>query len=151
MRKSQQNTRQEPSLTCIQKTSKTRKWHNLESQTNPCHHEDKAPENRPRAFLNLHIENEYDQEMTHSQITDKPMSQFGRGTRTQANTGIYKTCVKRPLSKRPQLVQTNYRLMQIKSNGSILQTFRPSLSYHLSLFCLFLSGCFTQVLLYIKA
>ena len=27
--------------------------------------------------------------------------------------------------------------------------FRPSLSYHLSLFCLFLSGRFTQVLLYI--
>ena len=35
---------------------------------------------------------------------------------------------------------------------SILQSFRPSLSYHLSvgsLFCLFLSGRFTQVLLYI--
>ena len=35
--------------------------------------------------------------------------------------------------------------------GSILQCFRPSLSYHLSLrslFCLFLSGHFTQVLLY---
>ena len=47
--------------------------------------------------------------------------------------------------------------MQVKSiaecsKGSILQYFRPSLSYHLSLrslFCLFLSGCFTQVLLYI--
>ena len=37
------------------------------------------------------------------------------------------------------------------SNGSILQYFRPSLSYHLSLrslFSLFLSGRFTQVLLY---
>ena len=37
----------------------------------------------------------------------------------------------------------NYRLMQIK--GSILQYFRPLLSYHLSLrslFCLFLSGHF---------
>ena len=40
---------------------------------------------------------------------------------------------------------TNYRLMQVKSiaecfKGSILQYFRPSLSYHLllrSLFCLF--------------
>ena len=34
----------------------------------------------------------------------------------------------------------------------ILQYFRPSLCYHLSLrslFCLFLGGCFTQVLLYI--
>ena len=46
--------------------------------------------------------------------------------------------------------------MQVKSiaecsKGSILQYFRPSLLYHLSLrslFCLFLSGCFTQVLLY---
>ena len=37
------------------------------------------------------------------------------------------------------------------SNWSILQYFRPSLSYHLSLrplVCLFLSGRFTQVLLY---
>ena len=54
--------------------------------------------------------------------------------------------------------KTNYRLMQVKSiaecsKGSILQYFRPSLSYHLSLrslFCLFLSGHFTQVLLYCK-
>ena len=46
--------------------------------------------------------------------------------------------------------------MQVKSikecsKGSILQFFQPSLSYHLSfkfLFCLFLSGPFTQVLLY---
>ena len=46
--------------------------------------------------------------------------------------------------------------MQVKSiaecsKGSILQYFRPSLSYHLSLrylFCLFLSGRFRQVLLY---
>ena len=49
--------------------------------------------------------------------------------------------------------------MQIKciaecSKRGLLQYFRPSLSYHLSLrplFCLFLSGCFTQVLLYAKA
>ena len=37
------------------------------------------------------------------------------------------------------------------SNGSILQYFRPSLSYHLSLgpyFCLFLSGRLREVLLY---
>ena len=36
---------------------------------------------------------------------------------------------------------------------SILQYFRPSLSYNLSLrplFCLFLSGRFTQVLLYVN-
>ena len=46
--------------------------------------------------------------------------------------------------------------MQVKSitecsMSSILQFFRPSLSYHLSLislFCLFLNGRFTQVLLY---
>ena len=47
--------------------------------------------------------------------------------------------------------------MQVKriaecSKGSILQYFRPSLSYHLSLrplFCLFLNGCFAQVLLFV--
>ena len=48
--------------------------------------------------------------------------------------------------------------MQVKSiaeysKGSILQYFLPSLSYHLSLrsllFYLFLSGRFTQVLLYV--
>ena len=47
--------------------------------------------------------------------------------------------------------------MQVKSiadcsKGSLLQYFRPTLSYHLSLkslFCLFLIGRFTQVLLYI--
>ena len=65
---------------------------------------------------------------------------------------------KRPLSsKRSKMVfKTYYGLMQIKSiaecpKGSILQYFRPSLSYQLSLrpwFCLFLSGCFTQVLLH---
>ena len=65
-----------------------------------------------------------------------------------------KTCVKRPLSKRSKI---GFRLMQVKSiaecsKGSILQYFRPSLNFHLSLrylFCLFLSGCFTQVLLYL--
>ena len=54
-------------------------------------------------------------------------------------------------------MQVKSKKMQVKSNaecskGSILQYFRPSLIYHLSLrslFCLFLSGCFTQVLLYI--
>ena len=68
-----------------------------------------------------------------------------------------KTCVKRPSFKRPKLFfKTNYRLMQVKSiaecsKWSILQYFRPAFSYHLSLrclFCLFLSGRFTQVLLY---
>ena len=50
------------------------------------------------------------------------------------------------LSKKDQNVafKTNYRLMQVKTIiGSILQYFRSSLSYHL--FCLLLSGRFTQV------
>ena len=55
--------------------------------------------------------------------------------------------------RRPKLViKTNYCLMQVKSiaecsKGSILQYFRPSFSYHLSLrslFCLFLSDRSTQ-------
>ena len=60
-------------------------------------------------------------------------------------------------NRRPKLVfKTDYGLMQVKSiaacsKGSILQYFRPSLSYHLPLrplICLFLSGCLRQVLLY---
>ena len=49
-----------------------------------------------------------------------------------------KTCLKRPLSKRPKNVfKTNYGLMQVKSiaeysKGSILQYFRHSKSYLLS-------------------
>ena len=54
--------------------------------------------------------------------------------------------------------KTHYRLMTVKSIAecfpwSILQYFRPSLSYNLplwSLFYLFLSGHFTQVLMYAK-
>ena len=56
------------------------------------------------------------------------------------------------------IFKPNYCLMQVEniaecSKGSILQYFRSSLSYHLSLrslFCLFLSGCFTQILLYMN-
>ena len=48
---------------------------------------------------------------------------------------------------------TDYCLMQVKSIAeSILQYFRPSLSYHLPLrplFCIFLSGRLRQVLLYL--
>ena len=61
-------------------------------------------------------------------------------------------------SKRTQkmVFNTNFCLMQVKSiaecsKGSILQYFRPSLSYHFTLrplFCLFLRGRLTQVLLY---
>ena len=54
--------------------------------------------------------------------------------------------------------KTDNRLIQVKSiaecsNGSILQYFRPSLSYHLPLrllFCPFLSGRLRQVLLYVS-
>ena len=61
-------------------------------------------------------------------------------------------------SKRRQklIFKTDYRLMQVKSiaecsKGRILQYFRPSLSYYLSLrslFCLFLSDRLSQVLQY---
>ena len=70
-----------------------------------------------------------------------------------------RTFVKPPLSKSPKNgFQDEYLLMQVKSIAEcskeiILQYFRPSLSYQLSLtplFCLFLSDCFTQVLLYLS-
>ena len=73
---------------------------------------------------------------------------------TAGGAQVYsKTCLKWPLKRRPKMVfKANYRLMHVKSiAGSILQYFRPSLSYHLSLislFCLFLSGRLRQVLLY---
>ena len=71
--------------------------------------------------------------------------------------GYSKTCLKRPLKRRPKIgfqdrLSLNsgqkYCRMQVKSiaecsKGNILQYFRPSLSYHLSLrpsFCLFLGG-----------
>ena len=49
-----------------------------------------------------------------------------------------------------QMLQGEYSAILLK--GSILQYFPSSLSYGLSLrslFCLFLSGCFTQVILYL--
>ena len=67
-----------------------------------------------------------------------------------------KTCVKRPLSKRPKIgfqdqLSLNAGQNIAECSWSILQYVRLSLCYHLSftsLFCLFLSGRFTQVLLY---
>ena len=68
------------------------------------------------------------------------------------------TCVKRPLSKIPKIGFQDRLLLNARQKyrkmlqESILQYFRPSLSYHLSarpLFCLFLSGRLRQVLLYV--
>ena len=66
-----------------------------------------------------------------------------------------RTCVKLPLAKRPKIGfqdQLSLKVGQITecSKGSILQYFRPSISYHSSLrslFGLILSEHFTQVLL----
>ena len=67
-----------------------------------------------------------------------------------------KICVKRPLSKRPKIGFQDQSSLNVGrsiakcSKGSILQYFWPSINYHLSLrslFCLFLSGHFTQFLL----
>ena len=70
------------------------------------------------------------------------------------DTVYSKTCVKRPLSKRQKIgFQDQLSLNAGQMYCRILQYFRPSLSYHLSfrsLFCLFLSGRFTQVLLYVQ-
>ena len=68
-----------------------------------------------------------------------------------------KTCLKQPPQKGPKIsfqdrlsLNAGQKFAEC-SNGSILQYFQPSLSYHLSirpLICLFLSGRFRQVLLY---
>ena len=82
-----------------------------------------------------------------------------KGLETKYQNFIYsKTCFKRPPKQRlkkgfkDQLSlnadQKYCRMLQ----ESILQYFRPALSYHLSLrhlFCLFLSGHLRQVLLYV--
>ena len=63
------------------------------------------------------------------------------------------SCVKRPLSKRLKIGfqdQLSLNAGQKYCRMSILQYFRPSSSYQLSLrplFCLFLSDRFTQVLM----
>ena len=88
----------------------------------------------------------------------KTYRQIERETVKDHITTYSKTCLKWPLSKRPKIGfqdqlslnagQKYCRMLQ----GEILQYFRPSLSYHLSLrymFCLFLSDRFRQVLLYI--
>ena len=74
---------------------------------------------------------------------------FLRCLHVAINVMYSKTCLKRPLKRKTKIVfKTDYilyRLMQDEpiaecSNWSILQYFRPSLSYHLSvrsLFCLF--------------
>ena len=71
--------------------------------------------------------------------------------------GLVKPVLSSHSKRIPKLVfKTNFHLLQVKSIAecspwSILQYFRPSLSYHLSirfLFCLFLSGRLRQVLLY---
>ena len=66
-----------------------------------------------------------------------------------------KTCVKRPLLRRQKIgFQDQFSRPIIANNAGQtycrMQYFRPLSIYHLSLrslFCLFLSGCFTQVLL----
>ena len=78
---------------------------------------------------------------------------LGQGTRLKAqliNRHIVKSVLSVHSLRRPKLAfKTDYCLMQVKSIAEC--SFRPSLSYHLSLrslFCLFLSGRFRQVLLY---
>ena len=73
------------------------------------------------------------------------------------NTHFSKICLKRPLKKGPKVgFQERFSLNAGRNycrmlSWSILQYSRPALSYHFSLkplFCLFLSVCSRQVLLY---
>ena len=75
-----------------------------------------------------------------------------------AHVKYSKTCLKRPLNKKTKNVFQDQLSLKAGQNycrmlqESILQYFRPSLSYHLSLrpfLCLFLSGPIRQGLLYI--
>ena len=82
------------------------------------------------------------------------MGPRGRDTRTYSKTCVQTATFKKYQKKYQKLVfKTDYGLMEVKSiaeccKGSILQYFRPSLSYYLSLrslFCLFLSSRLRQV------
>ena len=92
---------------------------------------------------------------------DKPFSDqwnfpYSYIKQSQNDPIVYsKTCVKRPVSKRSKISFQDQLSLNTRQKycrmGSILQYFRPSLSYHLSfrsLFCLFLSSSLTPVLLY---
>ena len=63
-----------------------------------------------------------------------------------------KNCVKRPLSNHKLVFKTIYRLIEIKSiaDSAILSTFIKLPFVIKIVVCLFLSGRFTQVLLYIQ-
>ena len=68
-----------------------------------------------------------------------------RNTRHSSLFAVKPLCKTATLNKTKMVFKTNCRLTKVKS---IAECFQPSLSYHLSLrflFCLFLSGCFTQV------
>ena len=84
----------------------------------------------------------------------EPPKTFCLTTRSKSYTTYSETCVKRPLSKKTKIVfqdQLSLNAGQKYCKMSILQYLRPPCSYQLSLrylFCLFLSGHFTQVLLY---
>ena len=72
---------------------------------------------------------------------------------TLINSTYSKTCAKRLLSKRLKIGFQDQLSLNAGQKYCRMLPFRPSLSYHLSLrslFCLFLSGCFTQVLLYLQ-
>ena len=112
-------------------------------------------------FIIFYPINRYMCKQTHSQgyqvfkSTHPTVKAFG----FRWNHQYSKTCVKRPLSKgqnwvsRPIIALCRSKVLQNAPKGSILQYVWPSLSYHLSLrslYCLFLSGRFTQVLLYIQ-
>ena len=69
-----------------------------------------------------------------------------------------KTCIKRPFSKRPKIgfqdqlslnAGQKYCRMLQEEHSAIISTFIKLPFVTKSLFCLFLSGCFTQVILYL--
>ena len=102
-------------------------------------------------------------ESTSKMQQGRPTQVFLRMNDKQPRQNLPELTVKPVLSGRSKedqilVFKTDYRLMQVKSiaecsKRAFFNTFNPSISYHLSLrpvFCLFLSGRFTQVLLYIN-
>ena len=88
---------------------------------------------------------------------DQPCADWLLGNWTAVSMVYSKTCVKRPLSKRPkvgfqsQLLlnagQKYYRMLRGEHSATLLTLIKLPFVIKI-LFCLFLSGSFTQVLLY---
>ena len=104
----------------------------------------------------LYISDEVIKDINYKERLDNTVKGYEHRSREKGNS---KTCVKQPLSKRPKIgfqdqlslnAGQKYCRMLQGEHSAILLTFIKLPFGIRSLFCLFLSGIFTQILLYCK-